>query len=184
MLIPKKGGLFIYFYLSFGLNPTCEDKHVVPFHRCRAWLVEDITAQAHLLRIKVLASAFVATSHPGNYFRDRETEVHRRKPLSLIGGTVGNPLFLSDLSLPRPLTPSQPQMRPNETMPGRTSKCPEATSLVLPGEDEEPCPGFRVISWGEVLRILEATGSSRDRHITGLPTSFGGSLLCPARGPF
>lgn len=112
----------MYFYLSFGLNPTCEDKQVVPFHRCRAWLVEDITAQAHLLWVKVLASAFMATSHPGNYFRDRETEVRRRKPLSLIGGTVGNPLFFSDLSLPRPLTPSQPQMRPNETTPGRTLK--------------------------------------------------------------
>lgn len=63
MLIPKRGGLFVYFFfnLSFGLKPTYEDKHMVPFHRCRAWLVEDITAQAHLL-----ASAFMVTIHPSN----------------------------------------------------------------------------------------------------------------------
>lgn len=119
-----------------------------------------------------------------HYFRDRETEVHRKKNTFFDGGTVGNPLFLNGLSFPGPLTPSQPQMRLNDITAGRTLKCPEAMSPVLPREDEEPCPGFPVISWGEVLRILEATGSSRDRRITGLPTSFGGRFLCPACGPF
>lgn len=39
---------------------------MVPFHKCGVWLVEDVTTQAHLLWIKMLASACMASSHPGN----------------------------------------------------------------------------------------------------------------------